>query len=102
MIKRATHEQTSKASVWRVKLEKGQSKGRALAAYNEFGDSLQWDDVKFKDGELHVIFGIDEHIGILDYEYEEEGPNDPVVVEGEGGVIQVYITQHNYSPKSQQ
>ncbi|ARM71073.1 hypothetical protein pVco7_gp085 [Vibrio phage pVco-7] len=96
MIKRNTYIQEEEKVVWKIILPEGASKGRPLAAYGGDGNSKEIDSWEFKDGTLHVNFGIDPIVGELEYEYQIEG-DEPIVVDGEGGTINVYVTQHNSS-----
>lgn len=101
MIKREIKEITSRSSIWEVKVPEGAVRGRAIAAYDELGNSLDWEgEPVFKDGVISVTFGFDEHIGVLDYEYEIKGSEDPIVVEGKGGNVSVVVNQYNYDPQS--
>lgn len=93
MIKRDTYFETQPKSVWQVKLKAGQSEGRALAAYDESGDSISWDRTWFDDGILYVDFGVDEHTGKLVYEYRDETQSN--VIEGNGGTISFTVNQFN-------
>lgn len=63
--------QADNLAVWKVQLESGQSEGRALAAFSNTGDSIDWERTWYKDGVLYVDFGVDEHSGKLLYEYLE-------------------------------
>lgn len=102
MIKREIKQITSKSATWEVAIPKKAKRGRAIAAYDEFGNSLIWEgEAIFKDGKISITFGFDEHIGVLDYEYEIEGDSDPIVVEGKnGGTVSVVVNQYNYDPQS--
>lgn len=75
-------------------LPEGASKGRPLAAYGADGNSKEIDSWEFKEDVLHVNFGIDPVVGELEYEYQIEG-DEPVVINGDGGVVNVYVTQNN-------
>lgn len=101
MIKRDTHKQEVEKVVWKVMLPEGASKGRPLAAYGSDGNSKEIDSWEFKDGILHVNFGIDPVIGELEYEYQVED-DGPIVVTGDGGIVNVYVTQNNASKSEPQ
>lgn len=94
MIKRETHTQEVEKVVWKIMLPEGASKGRPLAAYGADGNSKEIDSWEFKEGILHVNFGIDPVVGELEYEYQTEDEG-PIVVNGDGGVVNVYVTQNN-------
>lgn len=101
MIKRDTHKQEVAKVVWNIVIPEGASKGRPLAAYGDDGNSKEIDSWSFDDGVLHVNFGIDPVVGELEYEYQIEG-DEPVVVSGDGGVVNVYVTQNNARPSEPQ
>lgn len=101
MIKRDNHKQEVAKVVWKVMLPEGSHKGRPLAAYGEDGNSLEIDSWAFEDGVLHVNFGIDPMKGELEYEYQIKG-DEPVVVSGDSGVVNVYVTQNNTRPSEPQ
>lgn len=101
MIKRDTLIQGSSATVWQVPIPDGSRKGRPLAAYDSDGNSLEWDSWQFDNGVLFVNFGIDPVTGELEYEYQNDEQTTVTTVEGEGGVINVTINQHNGPPVSQ-
>lgn len=92
MIKRGNYYETQSKSLWQVQLEAGQTEGRALAAYNNEGDSIPWDRTWFDDGILYVDFGVDDHVGKLVYEYSDNTSN---VIEGNGGSISFTVNQYN-------
>lgn len=95
MIKRGTHNSDVPSSLWEVSIfPVGAIKVRPLAVYDENGNSHTWDSWEFQDGVLRVSFGVDPVMGELEYEYQVEG-EDPVVIEGNGGVINVTINQNN-------
>lgn len=101
MIKRGSHSQSVAKIVWKIQIPEGASKGRPLAAYGEDGNSLEIDSWSFENGAIHVNFGIDPVVGSLEYEYQIEG-DDPVVVSGDGGIVNVYVTQNNAAKSSPQ
>lgn len=95
IIKRGTHTQEVAASIWEVTdLPDGAVKGRPLGVYDSNGNSHEIDSWEFQDGILRVSFGIDPVTGELEYEYQVEG-DDSVIVEGNGGTINVTINQNN-------
>lgn len=80
MIKRNVFKQTVPETTWVVSpLESNATMGRALAAYDAAGNSISWDSWEFKEGKLHVNFGIDPVTGSLSYEYQLE--DSPVIKE---------------------
>lgn len=71
MIKREVFKQETAAASWVVPItEPNASMGRALAVYDPAGNTIQWDSWEFKDGVLHVNFGVDPVVGSLYYEYQ--------------------------------
>lgn len=100
MIKRGTHVQGVAASIWEVtNLPEGATKGRPLAAYDVNGNSIEIDSWEYSGGTLQVSFGIDPVAGELEYEYQVMG--DDVIINGNGGVINVTINQNNNGNNSQ-
>ncbi len=93
MIRRGEFIQTENLALWSVTFKKGQSEGRALAAYDEQGNSLDWERSWYQEGKLYVDFGVDSHIGKLKYEYVTSESQD--AINGTGGVINVNINQYN-------
>lgn len=93
MIKRGVHNQQTPVSLWQVPFPVEWSEGRVLSAFDENGDSLQWERTWFDDNILFVDFGVDDHIGKLHYEYSMEG-NDAVVVDGNGNQVSITINQY--------
>lgn len=97
MIKRGTHVQINSTPIWVVdNLPEGARKARPLAVYDAAGNSLEIDSWEYQDGVLRVSFGIDPVVGELGYEYQTEG--DDIVINGNGGVINVTINQNNSNP----
>ncbi len=93
MRKQSEFLQNENLALWEVKLGKGQTEGRAIAAFDRDGNSLDWERSWFKDGTLYVDFGVDEHTGKLLYDYEANQSQD--TISGHGGVINVNINQFN-------
>lgn len=93
MIKRTTYKQVEPEVVWAVTLPEGAVKGRPLAAYGDDGNSKEIDSWALEDNILYVNFGIDPVNGELEYEYQVE--DDSIVIEGNGGIINVTINQNN-------
>ena len=95
MIKRHIHVQSTAAALWAVPMGSPTWKrARPLAAYMTNGDSIEIDSWEFENGVLKVNFGLDPVAGELDFEYQVAG-DDPVVIEGNGGVVNITVNQHN-------
>lgn len=95
MIKRETYKHETPAILWSVELPEGASKGRPLAAYDEQGNSHDWDSWALEGNTLFVNFGIDPVAGELEYEYQVEGSGDGSVIIDDGA-NQVHITINQY------
>lgn len=93
MRKQAEFLQTENVAMWEVHLKEGQTEGRAIAAFDQDGNSLSWESSWFKDGVLYVDFGVDNHTGKLLYDFETKRDSNSIA--GNGGVINVNISQYN-------
>lgn len=100
MIKRGTFlvKPEDSSIIWNITVPEGSTKVRPLAAYDSTGDSHEIDSWSFEEGHLLVNFGIDPISGELEYEYQVE-TDDPVVIQGDGGIINIHVTQNN-SPRT--
>lgn len=94
MIKRDTLQQQTAATLWQVSTPDGSRKGRPLAAYDDDGNSLEWDSWQYEDGVISVNFGIDPVSGELEYEYQNDH-TEPVTISGDGGTVNITIHQNN-------
>lgn len=94
MIKRGVHNQQTPVSLWQVPFPSDWHEGRVLSAFDENGDSLQWERAWFDDNILFVDFGVDDHIGKLHYEYTIEGESPVVIDDGNGNQVHITINQY--------
>ncbi len=76
MRKQTEFIQTEDLTIWEVPFKQGQSEGRAIAAFDQDGNSLDWERAWFENGVLRVDFGIDKHTGKLIYDFTVEGEKE--------------------------
>lgn len=93
IIKRETHKQVDPLILWDITLPEGASKGRPLAAYDENGNSHEWDSWALEANHLFINFGIDPVAGELEYEYQVEG-DEPIVIGHDGNNVTITVNQY--------